>query len=199
MRIFAIHRHVIELNWPSGHQSYILSFIWFDLENMTDFMTLDIGGTIFKTKRQTLLKFPSTRLGKMASGIHTTEASPFDRNQIIFPNILDFYRLGELHLPKNMCAAVIVKELDFWEIDQSYISECCLKLLTDYEDSVQKQLELKKSLEDVEVDYNPDDLQHSKVKQISRQIWLFFDCPKSSKLAFVNLRLHFPISFFFLI
>lgn len=117
-------------------------------------MTFDIGGMIFKTKRQNLLTYPSTRLGKLAQETYGEDSVLIDRNHTIFSNILDFYRLGELHLPQNMCAAATIKELEYWDIHQSYIAECCLKIITEYEESVKKHVELKRRLDDVEIDYN---------------------------------------------
>ncbi|XP_062571623.1 potassium voltage-gated channel subfamily C member 3-like [Saccostrea cucullata] len=152
---------------------------------MSDIITLDVGGKFFKTTRKTLMNFPSTRLGKLASGVHNLDTSPFDRNHIIFSNILDFYRHGELHLPTGMCAAVIIKELEYWEIDQSHIAECCLKILTEFEESLQKRIELKKSLDDSEFDYTSKELEQSKTNHVLRHIWLFLDRPNSSKLAFM--------------
>lgn len=158
---------------------------------MMEFMTFDVGGMIFKTKRQNLLTYPSTRLGKMAQETYDEDPVIIDRNHTIFSNILDFYRLGELHLPQNVCAAATIKELEYWDIHQSHIAECCLKIITEYEESVKKHMELKRRLDDVEIDYNSKEVSENKAKQLLRQTWLFFDRPNSSKPAFVSINTWF--------
>jgi hypothetical protein len=42
----------------------------------------------------------------------------FDRNWHSFNSILDIYRTGVLHLNTDMCALVLQKDLDYWQIDE---------------------------------------------------------------------------------
>ena len=32
---------------------------------------------------------------------------------------------GELHVPLDVCGAVVKRELDYWQIDQNLIEACC--------------------------------------------------------------------------
>ena len=32
---------------------------------------------------------------------------------------------GELHVPLNVCGAVVKRELDWWQVDDSLIEPCC--------------------------------------------------------------------------
>ena len=42
----------------------------------------------------------------------------FDRNWHSFNSILDIYRTGVLHLNTEMCALVLQKDLEYWQIDE---------------------------------------------------------------------------------
>ncbi|RUS84939.1 hypothetical protein EGW08_007301 [Elysia chlorotica] len=48
-----------------------------------------------------------------------------DRNPTLLPFILDAYRIGQLHLPSNVCSLNIRAELDFWKLPEDLICECC--------------------------------------------------------------------------
>ena len=42
----------------------------------------------------------------------------FDRNWHSFNSILDIYRTGVLHLNTDLCALVLQKDLEYWQIDE---------------------------------------------------------------------------------
>lgn len=94
-------------------------------------VTLNIGGTLFHTRKATLRNVPGTKLSNL------DEKSPnydtvreeyfFDRNPHLFNFILDFYRYGTMHIPGKLCSAFIREELKFWELGDGCIAECCRK------------------------------------------------------------------------
>lgn len=105
-------------------------------ENETDhtdhtdqIVTLNVGGAIFQTSYSTLKNIPNTRLCTLAEELPEAYQGErryfFDRNPQLFNFILDFYRTGELHLPKGHCAFSLKRELRFWGLDEGCISECC--------------------------------------------------------------------------
>ena len=47
----------------------------------------------------------------------------FDRNWHSFNSILDIYRTGVLHLNTDMCALVLQKDLEYWQIDELILGE----------------------------------------------------------------------------
>ena len=47
----------------------------------------------------------------------------FDRNWHSFNSILDIYRTGVLHLNTEMCALVLQKDLEYWQIDELILGE----------------------------------------------------------------------------
>ena len=100
---------------------------------------LDVGGERFTAFRNTLGKFPATRLGKLmrASNIekileHCDEFVPgdppeyfFDRNPDNFPSILNMYRTGKFHTTERGCALVLQRDLEYWVIDDMTMEPCC--------------------------------------------------------------------------
>ena len=42
----------------------------------------------------------------------------------IFTAILNYYRIGTLHLPPDACAVMVKEELDFWGIADIEIDNC---------------------------------------------------------------------------
>ena len=98
-------------------------------------VSLNIGGQVFMTSRETLLTYPHTLLGQLASsqsdsGSKTLELS-FDRNAKVGEFLVDFYRTGELHLPEDVCSVVIERELKFWQIPATLVTPCCWKRFED--------------------------------------------------------------------
>ena len=47
----------------------------------------------------------------------------FDRNPLWFPYILNYYRLGKIHCPVDVCGTQFEEELQYWGIDELNIGE----------------------------------------------------------------------------
>ncbi|CAC5370282.1 unnamed protein product [Mytilus coruscus] len=83
-------------------------------------ITLDIGGTIFKTYRSKLIKYPNSKLGSLTTAsehyLPSSKEYFFDRNPELFNVVLDYYRYDrqQLHIPNYTCGAVLLQEFDFW-------------------------------------------------------------------------------------
>ncbi|XP_046337700.1 potassium voltage-gated channel protein Shaw-like [Haliotis rufescens] len=96
-----------------------------------DKVVLNVSGKKFVTFWKTLKKFPDTRLGRLSkTSKHYDSACDeffFDRNPKVMTVVLDMYREGELHFPVNVCSACVKQELQFWDIPEDFISECCWK------------------------------------------------------------------------
>jgi hypothetical protein len=111
-----------------------------------DIVHLNIGGSTFQTTFQTLAKIPDTKLSGLKQDISCKESPAsffFDRNPDVFNSILDLYRTGELHVPSNICGATLRTELDFWQIDQRYLSECCIEAFYKHESNLSILKEIK--------------------------------------------------------
>lgn len=88
---------------------------------------LNISGQHFVTTPETLLKYPDTRLGKLAADKDTANRMHFiESDPEIFKEILKFYWTGKLHTPKNVCFEDFLGHLEFWEINLEHVADCCL-------------------------------------------------------------------------
>lgn len=117
-------------------------------------MVLDVGGRRHKVLDSNFSIFPNTRLGKLVRARteedilnlcdgYKSGSVPeffFDRNWHSFNSILDIYRNGVLHLNTDMCALVLQKDLEYWQIDELILEPCCaLKFYPEIEICVKEQ------------------------------------------------------------
>ncbi|XP_060076291.1 potassium voltage-gated channel protein Shaw-like [Ylistrum balloti] len=104
-----------------------------------EIITLNIGGFKHQTKLETISQFPSTRLAKLADSARLTGKREyfFDRHPTLFGYILNFYRVGKLHVPISLCGPLLREELDFWEIDDKDIEQCCWVHYISFEDTLE--------------------------------------------------------------
>lgn len=99
-------------------------------------VTLNIGGKRFITRRSTLRNVPGTKLAELdpTDTDHYDQRRNeyfFDRNPAVFAFILDYYRYGTMHIPRNICTRAIKDELNYWELKDGCISDCCRKFYFD--------------------------------------------------------------------
>lgn len=92
---------------------------------------LNVGGFRHETLSSTIASAPDTRLFWITekngqSPEYDSEKGEyfFDRNPLLFPYILNYYRTGKLHCPMDVCGSLFEEELQFWGIDESVIGEC---------------------------------------------------------------------------
>ena len=100
---------------------------------------------------------------------------------------------GELHVPLDVCGAVVKRELHYWGIDDCHIEPCCWTRYSSYIDN-QKILS----------DFNSSVTQESTEQDILKglkgwrknqmRIWMILDHPSSSKLALVSITYFNPLS-----
>ncbi|XP_055862712.1 potassium voltage-gated channel protein Shaw-like isoform X2 [Biomphalaria glabrata] len=142
-------------SWPYGHISKRPAS--FQLKSSHDNM-VSFGQTSSKNYIQTIF---------------------IDRNPILVPYILDAYRLGELHLPSNVCSLSIRAELEFWKIPEDLMSECCWKNFHEGLKTMKIVNSISKSL------YGRYDEDVSEVKKLSLmgKIWLVMETPSYNWVA----------------
>ncbi|XP_048752081.1 potassium voltage-gated channel subfamily C member 3-like [Ostrea edulis] len=148
---------------------------------------INVGGSEFETKSETLSRYPDTLLGRLSQQTefydNRRQCYFFDRNPDIFGPILGLYRTGTLHFPSFYCGATIKQELEFWEISPKLLAECCLQNYLQYEADLQTTQTLKQAFEEYELDYTDEECRTSNIKRILRKIWLTLEEPSSSRLA----------------
>ncbi|XP_057692076.1 potassium voltage-gated channel subfamily D member 2-like isoform X2 [Corythoichthys intestinalis] len=142
---------------------------------------LNVSGTRFQTWRTTLERYPDTLLGSNEKDFFFHEESNeyfFDRDPDIFRHILNFYRTGKLHYPRQECISAYDEELAFFGIIPEIIGDCC------YEEYKDRRRENAERLQDDEEMDSSNDV--TPVNMTAREyLWRAFENPHTSTLALV--------------
>ena len=152
---------------------------------------LNVGGKLFATFRSTLARLPGTRLSALDERDPSFDMDSqeyfFDRNPAFFAAVLDLYRTGELHFAHCLCGPSIRKELDFWGVKDSHISNCCWRSYKSYETEEETMATLDRTLSDATPPSGlgrhyctRQDGRHSGYCEARRRLWDFLDSPQSS-------------------
>ena len=97
-------------------------------------LTLNVSGRHYEAWLQTIERFPDTLLGSEEREYFrdaNTGEYFFDRDPDLFRYILNYYRTGRIHMPRDVCFTAFVDELAFFGIRTDVIADCCHE---DYED-----------------------------------------------------------------
>lgn len=144
-------------------------------------LVVNISGRRFETWQNTLEKYPDTLLGSNEKDFFYEEESQeyfFDRDPDIFRHILNYYRTGKLHFPKNECLTQYDEELAFFGIMPDVIGDCC------YEDYRDRKRENAERLMDDKLDEEEggDGIVPEKLRE---RMWRAFETPHTSTPALV--------------
>ena len=90
---------------------------------------LNVGGQRHETHLSTLNNFTDTRLTWISDQIKLDPRPNreffFDRHPGLFSHILNYFRTGKLHAPRDICGPMFAEELSYWGIDPKLIEPCC--------------------------------------------------------------------------
>ncbi|XP_034019638.1 potassium voltage-gated channel subfamily D member 2 [Thalassophryne amazonica] len=144
-------------------------------------LVLNVSGTKFQTWRNTLERYPDTLLGSSERDYFFHEESNeyfFDRDPDIFRHILNFYRTGKLHYPRQECISAYDEELAFFGIIPEIIGDCC------YEEYKDRRRENQERIQDDE-EMDPTNEQVSSDMTFRESMWRAFENPHTSTMALV--------------
>lgn len=183
---------------------------------------LNVGGQRHETHLSTLNNFTDTRLTWISEQIKLDPRPNreffFDRHPGLFSHILNYFRTGKLHAPRDICGPMFAEELSYWGIDSKLIEPCCWSYFDEHnelEEKLQgfgalddKDSTLESSFEDDEDDENFDDLSdgypeadraHRSEKCLERArkswqryckaVWRLLENPYSSTVAWVSVMI----------
>ena len=92
---------------------------------------INVSGQRFETWQNTLEKYPDTLLGSNEKDFFYDEVLKeyfFDRDPEVFRHILNYYRTGKLHYPKQECLTQFDEESSMFDVcwlsQKFYCSEC---------------------------------------------------------------------------
>ncbi|RUS83821.1 hypothetical protein EGW08_008433, partial [Elysia chlorotica] len=92
-----------------------------------------------------------------------------------------FTSAGELHVPLEVCGAVVKRELDFWQIAEDQIKACCWRHYRSYIENQRILNSFNRSLEHEQDTVDLSSLRGWKLLQM--RLWLILDHPRTSRLA----------------
>ncbi|KAM8740241.1 A-type voltage-gated potassium channel KCND2-like isoform 2-T3 [Acanthopagrus schlegelii] len=142
---------------------------------------LNVSGAKFQTWRDTLERYPDTLLGSTERDFFFHEETNeyfFDRDPDIFRHILNFYRTGKLHYPRQECISAYDEELAFFGIIPEIIGDCC------YEDYKDRRRENQERIQDDE-EMDPSNDLVSPDLSFRETMWRAFENPHTSTMALV--------------
>ncbi|XP_017158478.1 A-type voltage-gated potassium channel KCND2 isoform X1 [Poecilia reticulata] len=144
-------------------------------------IVLNVSGTKFQTWRDTLERYPDTLLGSSERDFFFHEERNeffFDRDPDIFRHVLNFYRTGKLHYPRQECISAYDEELAFFGIVPEIIGDCC------YEDYKDRRRENQERIQDDEESEQSSDLMPADAN-FRETMWRAFENPHTSTMALV--------------
>ncbi|XP_019364802.1 PREDICTED: potassium voltage-gated channel subfamily D member 2 isoform X1 [Gavialis gangeticus] len=144
-------------------------------------IVLNVSGIQFQTWLDTLERYPDTLLGSSERDFFyhpETQQYFFDRDPDIFRHILNFYRTGKLHYPRQECISAYDEELAFFGIIPEIIGDCC------YEEYKDRRRENAERLQD---DADQDHAAENSLPSMTarQRMWRAFENPHTSTLALV--------------
>jgi len=144
-------------------------------------LVINVSGRRFETWQNTLEKYPDTLLGSNEKDFFYDEVGKeyfFDRDPEVFRHILNYYRTGKLHYPKQECLTQYDEELAFFGIMPDVIGDCC------YEDYRDRKRENAERIMDDKAD---DEEQNGDIilETVRERMWRAFENPHTSTPALV--------------
>ncbi|XP_065104197.1 A-type voltage-gated potassium channel KCND1 [Paramisgurnus dabryanus] len=147
-----------------------------------EILFVNVSGLRFQTWKNTLDRYPDTLLGSSEKEFFFNEDTQeyfFDRDPEMFRHILNFYRTGKLHYPRQECIQAFDEELAFYGIVPDIIGDCCMEEYRDRKKENQERL-----AEDTEAEMATDAPlpPHSTRRE---RLWRAFENPHTSTMALV--------------
>lgn len=108
------------------------------MDTESDRIIINVGGKRHETYASTLQTIPDTRLAWLAGSFINGDNKQeyfFDRNPKIFGIILNYYRTGQLHAPRDFCGPLFEEELTFWGIEEKEMEACCWPYYSQHRDA----------------------------------------------------------------
>ncbi|XP_060679201.1 potassium voltage-gated channel subfamily D member 1-like [Hemiscyllium ocellatum] len=151
-----------------------------------EMLVVNVSGRRFQTWKDTLDRYPDTLLGSSEKEFFFSEDTQeyfFDRDADMFRHILNFYRTGKLHYPRQECIAAFDEELAFFGVIPEIIGDCCME---EYRD--RKKENAERLAEDGEAGAGGEGASDCPLPPNStgrQRLWRAFENPHTSTVALV--------------
>lgn len=188
---------------------------WSEPEDKTTeqhFLSVNVGGKVFRISRRSALKYPNTRLGLLALcrdraklfklcddySIRKNEFF-FDRDPAFFHHICHFYTSGVLWVIREMCPINFEEEIEYWGLSLRDTQLCCWMVFEEKVGEVKDYLKVERELlAEIEVKYDDECFKDMVFGNVRKTLWNMVEDPYSSSQAkaftvFSNLCVLFSI------
>ncbi|KAJ4941487.1 hypothetical protein JOQ06_011366 [Pogonophryne albipinna] len=160
-------------------------------------ININVGGKIYQIAYKTAAKYPTTRIGRLATYTDhnlklglcddytvTNNEYFFDRDPDVFHNIFSFYRTGVLWIRDEMCPRNFLEEIHYWGVRMKNTNRCCRISFEERQDELNEQLKIQRELEaEVEIEEDEELFQDMFLGPQRRAIWNLMEKPFSSVKA----------------
>ncbi|XP_053375891.1 potassium voltage-gated channel protein Shaw-like isoform X3 [Mercenaria mercenaria] len=150
---------------------------------------INVGGNVFETFRSTLKRFKTCKLSderEMMKYFRPDKGDYFfDRDPYAFNIIMNYLRYGDLHLPTNLCGPALMREFQYWGIDEQEIERCCFQPYNTWKTQTKslEKLEYDRKQSTTQTDLAHDRKSKSVWRRLRAVIWPFLQDPGSSVAA----------------
>jgi len=154
---------------------------------------INIGGVKHEVMWRIFEAKPRTRLGRLSHArthddildlvdAYSLEENEFyvDRDPGTFNCILNYYRMGKLHIIDEVCPLDFSDDLRYWMIDENFIEFCCLDKLVERRDAIQTAVAKENIIEEEEL---VEDFGDGYFAPYQQALWDLFEKPQSSAAA----------------
>ena len=91
---------------------------------------------------------------------------------------------GELHVPLEVCGAVVKRELNYWQINENHIKACCWRNYRSYIENKRILDSFNRSILKQQMNIKTDGMQGW--EKVRTQMWLILEYPRTSQVAMVR-------------
>ena len=168
-------------------------------KNKSSKIALNISGLKYEISFKHLKRIPTSRLAQIYYANDVERINEFcdnfnpqenelyfDRDPVIFNNILNYYRSGKLHVLENVCPVAYKDELNYWGISELLVDDCCNMKFYLKQESV---LEDIKKNQDTEIKVAEKEEFKNCCPSFRKKLWNILDKPETSCYAKVNFIL----------
>jgi len=141
------------------------------------FVTIYLNGREYVMLREFLLELP-IRQQIISSAVKIGHDYFLENDYDCFVAIIDYFRHGELHIPKNVCINIFKRELNFWELDSTNLETCCYYEFARFNNVQSTAQEFRRSIYSLEFEKTTKNMSGWQSK-----IYAVMNYPTSSKLA----------------
>ena len=165
------------------------------LKGTTRKITINVSGRRYQTFDHTLQRHKNTLLSSAEKEYFydlQMQEYYFDRDPELFRHILNYYRTGKLHYPKNECPASFEDELVFYGIKHCNVNNCCWDDFHDKKNDCDERLSDVEDSSEISTNHVSDfDIKHGNFR---KKLWSWFENPQSALIA----RIFYYVTGFFI-